>query len=105
MFDLGKRIFGAWWMWVLGLIVVSIIVLSILDYAGVFTRTVVERKVFEESFQYSEARKVEIATYEAQLAELEKKLSNPELDAGTRNEIEAQMSAIRIQLNTARRRQ
>ncbi|MBI4135466.1 hypothetical protein HY477_01910 [Candidatus Uhrbacteria bacterium] len=100
-----RRVLERWWLWALGLIVISLIVLSVLGYAGVFTRTVVERKVFESSFQYSEARKTEIATYEAQLAELEHKLTNPDLDATTRTNIEAQMSAIRIQLNTARGRQ
>lgn len=60
--DSEKREFGAWWVWVLALFVLTIVVLAGLNYAGIFGRTVVERKVFEHSFQYSEARKAEIAT-------------------------------------------
>jgi hypothetical protein len=36
-----------------------------IQYLGVFGKTMVEREVFESSYQYSEARKSEIATYEA----------------------------------------
>ena len=103
--DPEKKEFGKWWMWVLFLVVVTVLVIFAFGSLGIFTQTVVERKVFEQSFQYSEARKLEIATYEAQLAELRGKLSNPNLDAGTRANIDAQIMAIQIQLNTARRRQ
>ena len=103
--DPEKKEFGSWWMWVLGLVVVSIIVLTALNYAGVIGKTVVEREVFRNSYQYSAGKEQQIATYEAQLAELNSKLSNSQLDATTRANIEAQVSSIRIQLSTARRTQ
>jgi hypothetical protein len=105
MIDKDKLAVGGWWMWILGLVVVSFFALSLLNYGGIFTKTVVEREVFENSFQYSQARKAEIATYTAQIAELEGQLANPSLDAGTQSTINAQLSAIRIQLNTARNMQ
>lgn len=75
--------------------------LSLLGYAGLFTGTVVERKVFENSYQYSESRKSENAIYRAQLAEIERKLMSSTLDESTRTNFEAQASAIRIRLAAA----
>jgi len=73
-----------------------------LNSLGLFGRTVVERKVFENSFQYSEARKSEIATFEAQLSEINRKLSGDSIDLATRTNLEAHASALRIQLSVAR---
>jgi hypothetical protein len=72
---------------------------------GLFGRTVVERKVFENSYQRSESIKAQIATDEAVLAEIEQKLLNPNLDADTRFNLEAQVSAARVRIQTARRRE
>jgi len=92
---------GKWWFWILLMVVLSAPVYLGLRWFGVFG----ERVIFENSFQYSEARKVEIATYEAQLAEIEGKLANTNLDANTRTNLEAQRSALRVRLNVARSRQ
>lgn len=100
--DKEKKLVGGWWMWVLLLMIVSGIVLTGLSYVGLIGRTVVERKVFENSFQYSEARKAEVAAYQATLAEIERKLATAKIDEGTRANLEAQASGIRIQLNVAR---
>lgn len=102
--DSEKKEVGAWWVWILSLTVLSIIALTSLNYFGILGRTIVERKVFENSFQYSEARKSEIVVFEAQLVEIDIKLSNPSLSKETRTNIEAQASAIRIHLNAARRK-
>lgn len=88
-------------LFILALIVVASVVFFGLRMAGVFG----ERVVFENSFQYSEARKSEIATYEAQMAEIERKLTNTNLDESTRRNLEAQMSALRIRLQAARSKQ
>jgi hypothetical protein len=97
-----KKYIGGWWMWTLGLIVITIITLSALMWFGMIGRTIAERKVFENSFQYSQARKTEIATFEAQMSLIQGKLLNPNLDAETRTNLEAQISAIQILLKTAR---
>ena len=101
--DKEKKEFGRWWMWILGLLVVTTIVTTALNYAGIIGRTVVERKVFENSYQYNEGQRARISIFEAQLAEIERKLVNRELDETTRANLEAQSSSVRIQLGAARR--
>lgn len=102
--DQDKRYFAGWWFWLLGLIIVGSIAMWALHAAGIIGTTVVEREVFERSFQYSEARKAEIATYEAQLAEIEEKLASTTISQETRDDLEAQRSAIRIRLRVAKQR-
>ncbi|MFX0091547.1 MAG: hypothetical protein ACFFBD_07265 [Candidatus Hodarchaeota archaeon] len=72
---------------------------------GLLGRTVIERKVFEHSYQRSEALRSQIATDEATIAEIERKLVNPNLDSDTRFNLEAQLSAARIRISTAERKQ
>lgn len=100
--DSEKKFVGGWWMWILLLMIVSGVVLTGLNYVGLVGRTVVERKVFENSFQSSEARKAEVATYHATLSEIERKLATSKISEGTRANLEAHASGLRIQLNTAR---
>lgn len=68
---------------------------------GLIGGTIVERKVFEHSFQRSESMKARIATDRAVLAEIEVQLQNPNLDSNTRTNLEAQARAARIRINTA----
>ena len=103
MIDQDKREVGGWWMWILGLVVVSVVVFGGLRAAGMLTGTIVERKVFENSYQYTAAQKARIATFEAQLAEIDTRLLNTELDGVTRTDLEATRSGLKIQLNVARK--
>lgn len=91
-----KKYVGGWWIWILFLLIASGITLSGLSYLGLFGRTIVERKVFENSYQKKEADKTANTVYSAQLAQLRAKLNNPNLDAGTRAEIKAQIDSINI---------
>lgn len=100
MVDQEKREVGGWWMWILALTVVTLIAFTGLRYAGVIGQTVVEREVFEQSYQYTAAQKQRIATYKAQMAELEGKLLNPNMDEADKANINAQLSGIRIQLQS-----
>ncbi len=100
--DKEKKEFGAWWMWILGLVVIAIIILSATGYLGKLTGTILERKVFENSYQRSEGKKSQIATYNAQIASLNSQLLNPKLDAGTIANINAQLKALNIQLKAAK---
>ena len=94
-----QREVGSWWMWILGLVIVSVIAFTALSYIGIIGKTVVEREVFENSYQYTAGQRQKMATYEAQIAEINGKLSDSSLDASTRKNLEAQRSAINIQLN------
>ena len=64
--------------------------------------TYVERKVFENSYQRSEDLKSSLALYKASLAEIESRLSNPNLDESTRRELEAQVSSLKIRIKATK---
>lgn len=89
----------------IGVIVILAIVGFSLRSLGYWGGTVVERKVFENSYQRSEALKSQIAVDEAALVEIEHKLANPNLDSDTRYNLEAQASAARVRISTAKRKQ
>ncbi len=100
-----KKYFGSWWVWVMVLLIGSGIIFTGLSYMGMIGHTIVERKVFENSFQYSEATKAQVATFEAQLVEIQHKLSSSTITPSTRTNLEAQRSALNIQLSVARSKQ
>jgi len=60
-----KKYVGGWWLWVLVLLILTTILFTGLNYLGVFRRTVIERKVFEQSYQKKEADKTANTTYSA----------------------------------------
>lgn len=72
------------------------------DACGQMGGTILERKVMENSFQNSEARKTEIMTWEAQKAQLEVQLTDPTLSESRKAAIRGQLAAIDIQLKVAR---
>lgn len=85
-----------------------IVVLVLMTVTGLGLRWVnmrVDREVLETSHQYHEARKMELVTYDAQMAELRAQLDNPELTDGQRADLEAQMASIRVLLRAAESRQ
>lgn len=94
--DKEKKYVGKWWLWILFLLIISVIVFGVLNYVGLIGKTFVERKVFEQSYQKSEADKTANTVYSAQIAQLKGKLNNPDLNAGTRAEIKAQLDALVI---------
>lgn len=97
-----KKEFGKWWIWILVLVIITTITLSILSYVGLIGGTLVKRKVFENSFQYSEARKSEMSAFQAQLDQINIQLSNPELSPGERTNLRAAKAALTVQLQTVR---
>ena len=100
-----KKYLGSWWIWILALIIGTAILITGLNYTGIIGKTVVEREVFKHSYQYTEARATAIAIYEAQLAEINHKLTSSEIDENTRTNLEAQASSIRIRLSAERSKQ
>jgi len=105
MIGTDKREVVGWWIWLLILVMFPLVILTIFGYMGKFTGTVVERAVFENSFQYSESRKSEALLYEAQLAEVNRMLSSLDLTIDSRRNLERQASGLRIQLTVARGKQ
>lgn len=108
--DMQSTITGGYWtVWkVTPLILLILILLSVIGFSlksvGLLGSTVVERKVFENSYQRSEAIKAQIATDEAVLAEIQRQLSSTDLDEDTRNNLEAQAAAARVRIATAKGR-
>ena len=100
-----KKYLGGWFVWITVLIIMAGIVFAGLSAVGIIGKTVVEREVFKRSFQYSEARATAIATYEAQLVEINRKLTNTNLETNTRSNLEAQAASIRIRLASERSKQ
>ena len=91
-----------WIAFIIIVIVIFATLFFVLDSAGLFGRTVVERKVFENSYQYQAGAKEQIAIMEAQLAEINAQLANPNLDDETKADLRAQRSALKIRLNAAK---
>ena len=89
-------------MWVLLLVVVSSVVLGVTGAFGRVFGVAVEREVLVHSHQYAEARNSEVATYEAQLAELRGQLNRSDLTESDRARIDGQISSINILLQSAR---
>lgn len=98
-----KDEFAKWWVVVVGLIVATGIVFTLLNYAGVIGGTIVERKVFENSYQYKEGNRARVNMFEAQLAEIDVQLGSDGLSDVMRSNLKAQRSAIMVQLQAARR--
>lgn len=94
-----------WFATILSLIVFLSIFFFVLNSAGLIGGKIVERKVLENSLQYSEARKTAVATYEAQLAETQAQLSRGDLTEAERAQLRAQAARIRVLLETERRKQ
>lgn len=90
-----KRFLTGWWMLILALVVLSSIVLGALRYAGFFTSTLVERKVFEQSYQYQAGKAAADSTFGAQLVEIQTKLASPDLSPDLRASLEAKAASIR----------
>ena len=69
---------------------------------GMIGGTYLERKVFEQSYQKQAGDQERLDTFQAQLAEIDTRLAG-QLDDATRNGLQAQRSAINIQIQTVRR--
>ena len=88
-----------------GIFILLLIILTVVGWGLGFGNVFMERVIFENSFQYQQARDLEVNTYEAQLAEIRAQLSRTDLDANTRANLEAQESSIRVLLKASKERQ
>lgn len=104
MVDPEKRLFAGWWFWILLLLVATGAVVGTCQYVGMFGHTVAERVIYKNSFQYKEARESELATFDAQLAQIRTKLSNPNISDDERSTLEAQRASIEVLRDAAESR-
>jgi len=98
--DQDKKEVGSWWIWILFLVIITIIVIGLLRVGGIIGTTVVERVVFEQSFQYKEGMAQRVSTIEANIAEIDMLIATGK---GNPEELQAQRSVLRVQLNAIRR--
>ena len=98
--DNEKKIVFKWWIFILLLVVLTIPVFTALKYFGVIGSTIVERVVFEQSFQYKEGMAQRGAILEANIAEIDMLIATGK---GNPEELQAQKSVLRVQLNAIMR--
>ena len=94
--EIQKKYFRRWWLWFTLLIILTGVILIGLNYVGIIGQTIVEHKVFENSYQKYEADKTASTIYAAQLSQLRVKLNNSTLSESAKIEIKAQIDAITI---------
>lgn len=100
--DEEKKIVGRWLVWIGVLLLFSMVIFGVASSIGLIGSTYVERKVFEQSYQKHEADRSAQTTYRAELQILRARLSNQDLTAGQRNEIQAQIDGITVLSSTKR---
>ena len=98
-----RKQFAHWWILILILTIISVPILWTLHWYGVLGNVVVSRVAFEQSYQYEQSQREAIATFEASLAEIETRLSDPDLPDAQRQQLESRRAGLRIQLKAARR--
>jgi hypothetical protein len=103
-FKVSKVSVTGWFFFILVLVIVAGVTLTALSYAGVIFRTKLERKVFEESYQFKAGQRQKISIFEAQLAEINAQLGDPSLTPGQKYQLKSKRAAIRVQLRAARNR-
>jgi hypothetical protein len=88
-----------WLLWV----VFAIVLISAVSWALWPASKIVERTVLENSFQYSEGKKTEIAIFQSTLDEIDAQILSS-TDPQMKRNLEAQRTTVSAQLNAAKRR-
>lgn len=99
-----KKEFSRWFMLVIGLLIISTIIFTGLNYLGILGNTVVERKVFENSYQYSAGQKDKEAMLQSQKAMIQSKLRSTVIKEEEKAILQSQLDGIEVQLNALERR-
>ncbi len=88
-----------WALWGFGLLALLIVGLSALNALGFIGQTVLEREVFEQSYQRTAGLESKMATMNAQMAEIDVLLQS-DLDPSVRTDLEAQKAALNVQISS-----
>lgn len=98
MYEEEKKHVTSWWIYiVIGLILTSM-AFGVLKYAGILGTTVVERMVFENSYQKQAGDNKRMATYKAQLAQINSLLVSSPDDS----DLLAQKAMLTVQINSGK---
>lgn len=98
MIDKDKRYLGGWWVWVTGLILLSVTVFWVANAVGLIGQTAVQREVFERSYQRQAGDAAKLSTFEAERAAIQSQLRRSDISPAQRADYEAQLAAINIQI-------
>ena len=101
--DENKKFVFNWWMFFIGLILITSTIFGITSLISKPVNTAVDRIVLEQSIQYDSAKKDQIAMLEATLIEIDSKLSIIN-DSEIRKNLEAQKMTINALLTAAKKR-
>jgi len=96
MFKEEKKVITSWWKYLIGLTIITSIIFGTLNYLGLIGSTIVERKVFENSYQKYASDKSRQATYRAQLAAINSRL----LSSPNNPDLLAQKAMLQIQIKS-----
>jgi len=94
--DEEKKEAGKWALWLTLIGVIIAIIIAGVSYLGIGVKTVVERKVFEQSYQKQAADSDAISAYDAQLAILRRRLRVNDITTAKKAEIQGQIDSINI---------
>ena len=93
-----KREVGGWWIWITVLLLASVVLFGGARMVGLVGETAIERAVFTNSYQKAASDSQQARTWRAQLAEIDTRLTGMAADDPARAGLEAQRSAISVQL-------
>lgn len=91
--------FAGWWLWIVFLLIITAGIFAIFKPMGMWW----DRQVMLESHQYSEARATEMATFKAQLANIDMMLAT-ETDPEVRADLNRQRMMLMQQMSISNTR-
>jgi len=97
--DKEKQEFGKWWIFVTSLFGISLVMIVLLNLFGILGKTLVEEKVFSNSFQRKAGLDEERARYEAELAKVNSLITNTR-DLKEIKELQAQKAMLEVLIRT-----
>ena len=100
MIDKDKREFGAWWLWIVMLLVFTTGIFTLFKPVGMWF----ERQVHLESHQYKETRATEQAHFKAELIAIDMMLQTED-DVDTRNILKRQKMMLIQQMSISKTRE
>lgn len=86
---------------IIGILLFFSVLGFVLNSVGLLGRTIVEREIFEQSYQRSSAIQSQINKEKATIISIKSRLSDPALEESLKTNLQAQLRAAELRLNTA----